>query len=397
MPVSRDLAADLSATLVDLYTGLETRLAQNIAAALARGIDSPDWATEKLNALQTFNRRQRVIVEHLQGPMRDRVAQAIVMAYYRGGVAAVDEVARWQPSLLERLANGNRALPRLSALARQREAAIWAETARLREALPGIDAMQRLAFSLVSQLQATHTPLLRWADDVYRSVVAETALVDVLAGTKTRLRAAQVTWETFLTKGVKGFTDVSGRRWELASYVEMATRTGVAHAAVEGHMDRLAAAGIDLVIVSNAPQECKLCRPFEGKVLARSGPTGRLEVDHATDDATVTVDVVATIREATSAGLLHPNCRHSLSAYFPGETTGPTRTADPQGDADRQRLRALERRLRRWKLKEAAAIDPDARKALGQRVRDVQAEIRDHVKTTTAKRQPQREQIGQAR
>jgi hypothetical protein len=397
MPVSRDLAADLATTVVDLYTDLETRLAQNIAAALARGIESPDWATEKLNALQAFNRRQRVIVEQLQGPMRDRVAQSLVMAYYRGGVAAVDEVARWQPSLLERLAAGNKALPRLDKIARQREAAIWAETARLRAALPGIDAIQRLAWTLTSKLSATHTPLLRWADDVYRQVVAETALVDVLAGTKTRLRGAQVTWERFLGQGVKGFTDASGRRWELASYVEMAMRSGSAQASVEGHMDRLADAGIDLVIVSNAAQECKLCRPFEGKVLARSGPTGRIQVPHATDDRMVTVDVVDTVTGAIRAGLLHPNCRHNLSGYFPGATTVPTHTQDPQGDRNRQRLRSLERSLRRAKMRAEAVIDPDARKPLNARVRALQGEIREHVRDTGLVRQPQREQIGQAR
>jgi hypothetical protein len=49
------------------------------------------------------------------------------------------------------------------------------------------------------------------------------------------------------------------------------------------------------------------------------------------------------------------------------------------------------------KLKEAAVIDPAAKAALGKKIRAKQARIRDHVKTTTAKRQPQREQIGSAR
>jgi hypothetical protein len=52
--------------------------------------------------------------------------------------------------------------------------------------------------------------------------------------------------------------------------VEMPTRTGVARAAVEGHLDRLAGPGIDLVIVSNTALECPRCRPSEGKVLARA-------------------------------------------------------------------------------------------------------------------------------
>lgn len=90
-------------------------------------------------------------------------------------------------------------------------------------------------------------------------------------------------------------------------------------------------------------------------------------------------------------------CRHSLSAYLPGVTKVPTDTADPQGDEDRQRLRALERRLRRWKLKQAATIDPAAKRALGRTVREVQAEIRDHVAATGLIRQRHRESVGGAR
>jgi hypothetical protein len=393
VPVSRDLAVDLSQTLVDMYTALETRLAKNIADALARGASSPDWATEKLDAVAALNRRQRTVLGQLNGPMADQVAQALVTAYYRGGVAATEEVARWQPSLLERLATGNAAMPRLAALAGQRAEAIWRETARLREALPGIDAIQRLAWTLTSQLSATHTPLLRWADDVYRKVIAEST-VAALAGTQTRQRAAQVAWERLLAGGVRGFTDQSGRNWELASYVEMATRTTSAQAAVEGQLDRLAAAGIDLVIVSNAAQECKLCRPYEAKILTRGdGPVGRVEVPHAAEDRMITVNVFDTVSGAVRAGLMHPNCRHSLSGYFPGATTVPTNTEDPQGDADRQRLRDLERRLRRAKLRADAVIDPAARPAANKRVRDLQGQIRQHVKDTGLVRQPNREQI----
>ena len=75
----------------------------------------------------------------------------------------------------------------------------------------------------------------------------------------------------------------------------------------------------------------------------------------------------------------------------------PRQTADPQGDADRQRLRTMERTLRQWKLREQAAIDPAAKAQAGAKVREWQAAIRTHCASTTAKRQPAREQIGVAR
>lgn len=399
MPVSRNLAVDLAAALVGLYTGLIRRLTADMARELAEGIDSPDWAKKKHAALSKLRRRTETMLDRVSRDADGDASEAVAMAYYRGGVEALRETARRQQTDYEKGLRGTRlaALERLRNAAGKRGEAFRDEMNQIRRDLPGVDAIQRLAWTLVSKLKGTHLPILRWQDDVYRKVVAETSLVDVLAGTKTRRRAAQVTWERFLTQGVTGIVYRDGSRRELASYVEMATRTGVAQAAVEGHMDRLADLDIDLVIVSNAPQECAICRPWEGEVLARSGPTGRLQVENALTGAPMWVNVVGTIVEAVAKGLQHPNCRHSLSAFLPGATKPITHTADPQGDADRQRLRELERRLRRAKLKSAAVIDPDAKNKLNAKVRSIQALIRDHVDSTTAKRQPARERIGVAR
>lgn len=397
MPVTRDIGAELAQTLIDLYRGLETKLAADMARDLARGIDSPDWAENKLSALALIRRRTETLLSRISAQLDDRVTQALILAYYQGAIEGLREMTRQQRTTLERLAIGNPLLDRLSKLATKRGEALRREMNRLRSEVPGLDAIQRLAFTLTSKLRGTHTLILRHQLDVYREVVAQSSLADVLVGSKSRIRAAQVTWERFLGRGITGFVDRAGRRWELASYVEMATRTGTAQAAVEGHVDRLADAGIDLVIVSNAPQECRLCRPWGGKILARAGNPGRIRVQHATKDRMFTIDVVDTVSGAVRDGLLHPNCRHSLSAYLPGVTESPTHTQDPQGDADRQRLRELERRLRKAKLEEDALIDPGMRAVKRKRIRALQAQIRTHVKDTTAKRQRPREQIGVAR
>lgn len=402
MPVDRTLAADLAQTLVGMYNRIEDQLTFAIIRDLRAGIDSPTWAYDKMTSLNRIRQWTTRLLARLQSDAGDEVARAIILAYARGGQAALRELARQQlePEQLRTLRLLDPLLRRLGVKTSEaaNAARIWSELAEMRDALPGLDAMQRLAFSLTSKLAGTHTPILRWVDDVYRQVVATAGLPDVLAGTTTRRRAAQIAWERLITRGVKGFTDKSGRNWELASYVEMATRTGTAQAAVEGHLDRLADLGIDLVIVSNAPQECAKCRPFEGKVLARRGSAGRVEVQHATrDNATVTVEVVATVDQAIARGLMHPNCRHTLGAYLPGVTKAPTHTQDPQGDADRQRLRELERTVRRAKLKAATAIDPTAKAKLNAAVRARQAEIREHVAETGLLRQRPREQIGVAR
>jgi DNA-binding transcriptional ArsR family regulator len=377
VPLDRTLAQDLTGTLTDLYGNAAQRIAEGMARRLRQGIGSPDWAGAKLGSINDLrNAVSRLIVE-LDADIAGPVHKAVATAWDRGGQSALDDLGR-RGGLTEQ------------------------QLAAIRQALPGAEAINRLAFSLASTLRGTHLRILRWSLDTYRQVIATAAAPPVLMGVQTRLAAAQVAWERFLERGITGFVDRSGRSWQLASYVEMATRTTVAQAAVEGHLDRLKAAGIDLVIVSNAPQECARCRPWEGKVLARASLHGArtIEMEHAIeDDRIVQVRIAGTVNEAVAAGLMHPNCRHSLSAYLPGVTKAPTNTEDPEGDKARQQLRALERKVRAAKLQAAAALDPAARKVFEAKVRALQKQIRDHIDNAPADlfRQPHREQIGTAR
>ncbi|CAL9607054.1 hypothetical protein SUDANB95_05510 [Actinosynnema sp. ALI-1.44] len=376
MPVDRTLAEGLALALVELYGEVEQKLVADLARRLKAGIDRPDWAADKLGSVNDLRNAVMRMLMQLQEDTTGRVEQAIALAYARGGVAALDELVR------------------LGGLdARQANA--------IRASLPGAEAVQRLVFALVSTLLGTHVRILRWGLDVYREVVASTVATGVLQGTESRIRTAQRTLDRLLARGVTGFVDKAGKRWDLVSYVEMATRTTTAQAAVQGHLDRLADRGIDLVIVSNAPQECKLCRPWEGKVLARDGhdvggPV-TIQREHAIRDREmVRVEVAGSVVEAVAAGFMHPNCRHSLSAYLPGVTKAPMNTEDPDGDEARQTLRSLERKVRKEKRQAAGSIEPAAKAFHERKAREYQAQIREHLKTapTTLFRHPEREQIG---
>jgi hypothetical protein len=397
----RDLIAQLARALIDLYAGLQARMAADLARRLAAGMDSPTWAEDKLAAVGTVRRWAEVLLSRLDGPMGDEVAQTVMLAYMRGGSEALAELARVQSTHADWLAAAQLTDPGpvLREMIAKRRSGLLAELGRVATHLPGAAPINRLALALVTGLRGTHLQVLRWQLDTYREVIARTSPT-VLAGAETRRRAAQIAWEHLLSQGITGFVDRSGRRWELASYVEMATRTTVAQALLEGQMDRLSAAGINLMLVSNSPQECPRCRPWEGKVLTRAGVPGRHTVQAPSAvrrGATVDVEVAGTVAEAISRGLFHPNCTHSLTGYLPGATRRPTRTENPQGYEDRQQLRALERKVRRAKLLEAGAIDPAAKRDAAAKVRAAQAAIREHIRTTGLIRQPAREQIGTAR
>ncbi len=352
MAVSPAFSEGLTQPILALYAEAERIMLERIGRALAAGLDAPDWAERKLLELQLIVARIRGDLDDLSQQTPQAIAEALGKAYNRGQAGAITDLQGLHAAI------------------------VGAESQ-----ISGLPAIERLLGETVENVLGTHARVLRAVPDIYREVVRETA-GQVLTGTRTRLDVAQAAVNRLTDKGIGGFVDSRGRGWNLSSYVEMATRSATGRAAVDGHTDRLLAHGQDLVIVSNAPQECKLCRPWEGKVLSL---TGAPRIDG--------VRTAGTLDEARRDGLFHPNCRHSTALYQPGITKAPERTADPQGDADRQRLRYLERQVRHWKTRQAVALSDPERRRAGAKVRDYQAAIRQHVANTSAKRQPQRERL----
>jgi hypothetical protein len=339
------MAERLAREVTGYYAEAERLLIERIARRLAAGVESPRWAELKLAQLQEYQRQAQALLADLERKAATGATTALTEAYERGGMAAVADLRRLNKTTVEPLA--------------------------------GLRAIQALTAETVASLTAMHQRILRVTTDAYRSVIAETAQ-QVLLGTQTRLQAAQAALDRFAARGITGFVDRAGRGWAMESYAEMAMRTGTGRAAVQGHVDRLQANGMDLVIVSDAPKECPLCRPHEGKVYSLSGTDPKYP----------------SLESARAEGLQHVNCRHSIAAYQPGITRPMGDVADPQGYADTQRLRYLERQTRAAKRVQAAAMDDAAAQAAGARVRSYQAKIRHHVDTTTAKRQPHRERLG---
>jgi hypothetical protein len=373
VPADRTLAADVAQALVDMYAAAQQEVAENIARRLRAGIDQPGWEHQKLIAVGELRQSITRLLHKLATDTTGEVEQTMVLAFARGGQAALDELAK---------------MTGLSAT----------QLAEFKRSATNADAANRLAFALRSTLLGTHVRILRWSLDAYREVVGKAAAAGPgLLGTKTRLQVAQDAWSKLVAQGVTGFVDKAGRNWRLSSYVEMATRTTIAHAVVQAHSDQLDDLGVPLRIVSNAPQECVKCRPWEGKILTAHGGKRQIlrRIPSMVSDEPMVVRVAGSVDQAIAAGLLHPNCRHTINAYLPGVTTVPTNTADPEGDKARQELRALERQVRAGKMQEAAALSDEGRAAARAKVRRLQSDIRDHVAANPGLfRQTHREQIG---
>jgi hypothetical protein len=374
MAVDPDKIDAIARETVGLYRAAEAAVLEQVTRRLAAGLDAPDWAVRRLGALSTLRTSIERILTVVQRASAVTIRAALAAAYRAGSASALFGIPA-------------RLLPRDPDTVRA--PAVLGE-------VPRAAVLQNLAAALIEDIGQRCQNVLRDVLDTYRQVIAQATAASV-AGGITRREASQMAFARFVDRGLTGFTDRSNRRWRLTSYVEMAVRTVTARAAVQGQTDRQERLGLQLVVVSNVAGECERCRPYEGRILRIGpGPTGDVTVLHQITGQPVEIEIRATVEAARRNGFQHPNCRHSLRAYLPGVTKLPEQpTADPEGDLARQRQRAIERNIRRWKEREQAALTPEAKAAAKTRVRKWQSAMRQHLADNPAlKRLSYREQIG---
>lgn len=356
--------------LVAEYQRLELILLELIADKISRGLDAPDWASRQVMELQRFRKEAGIIAAKMAGKSPELIASAIQRAVTDGFLAASQDIA-----IAEGLSAG--------------------QVVANAGTVPAIDgpAIAALLAETTGALTAVDRGVLRATDDIYRKVVARGAAT-VVAGAETRKLATQRALNEFTRNGITGFLDRRGKSWSLTAYTEMAIRTGTTKALMQSHSDRLTERGYDLVIVSSHPRPAPQCQPYERQILSLSGRTlGVISETSRTTGRTVSVKVKASLAEAESRGLHHPNCRHRHSLLVPGVTdTSPTK-ADDEGYEDTQKLRYMERQTREWKRRAATALDPADKKAANAKVREWQGKIKTHTEQSGVGRRRDREQL----
>jgi hypothetical protein len=341
MPVSPDDGVSLAKGMLDLYADAEARLLELIGRTIADGITEPGWRERQLRAVQRMRRQTAKLLADLERAATAEAQAEILAAYNRGAALAGLDV-------------GGTAAASFGGVQ--------------------ASAVSALVQATTGQLTSTGLLIASQQEAIYRDVVAKVAGQSLTEGLTGR-QAAWQAMQLWADRGITGFTDRAGRAWEMSAYAEMTMRTATAQATIQGHVDRLTGSGRDLGMVSDAPEECEKCRPWEGKVLSLSGQTPAGE--HSEDGTRYTV--AGTVSQARAAGLFHPNCRHRMVIFIPGVTRPLLDTEDPEGDRTRQAQRYRERRIRQLKRRELAAKaigdEQAVRKSTGQ-LRAAQAEFK---------------------
>lgn len=156
-------------------------------------------------------------------------------------------------------------------------------------------AVKTLADNSYQRLADVVNVIGRRTEDLYRQYALETTRQSVI-GYKTTRQVADEFKRNLEQHGITGFVDRKGRHWNLHSYADMVARTTTMETLHEGTGNRLLEAGHDLVRISSHGTTCKLCAPWEGRVVSLTGKTKGYP----------------TMEEARAAGLFHPNCKHTF-------------------------------------------------------------------------------------
>jgi hypothetical protein len=294
-PSSNQSSTALATTIVGLYVLSEAQILGGITSILRR---TPATLAGRQAAVPRIRRLVRQVVARLVYTSNDLVRQMVTAAVEEGSRDAIASVSK---ALVGR--GGFTPPPGSTGGAggssgSGRALTVGGEPFDL--SMPhGERAAQAIRNDIESELQDVRFRITRLPEDIYKAIAPHGAIGQVLANGFTGAQAQAVAWRVFVSQGVTGFTDKSGRDWALSSYVEMAVRTASMRAYNASHLARMHALGIHYFTVSDDGHPCPLCFPWEGKVLT----------DGHVADPEMPVD--GTIGDATAAGLFHPNC-------FPG-------------------------------------------------------------------------------
>lgn len=95
----------------------------------------------------------------------------------------------------------------------------------------------------------------------------------VVSGAESRTKAVRTTIHEMAQRGIPAFVDKSGREWSPEAYVNMDIRATVKNTALEAQFSTMDSLGQDVFEVSSHPGSRPKCRPWQGKLISRSGRT----------------------------------------------------------------------------------------------------------------------------
>lgn len=389
--LDKNTALHLSEPVEDAYLACIDRLIVNIAKHLGAGkaFRTAGWETRKLAELGQLTRENARIINEETRHVPEEIRKAL------------DEVSKIA------LADIERAIREAIAKGAIEEAPADSVLNLLRDlSEQAVDSANLVNTVMLQSCQTAYLLAVNntvlWENQILDAAAAQKALNEaataVTLGTETRRQALQKAISQMADNGIYGFVDRAGRHWSPEAYMNMDIRTTVHNAAIQSIRRRQEDYGSDIFQVSSHAGARPLCYPYQGKFYTWGSGSGTF-----TDGAGMTHEYgpIDGTSYGQAAGLFGINCGHYPLPQIPNVTFPQDKEIENKEENDRlyresQRQRALERRIRDAKRKQAAfqaAGMPEAADRQKALIRQRQAAMRDFIAKTGRARRYDRESV----
>lgn len=336
---------------IDLIASMKRNLTRHENEEKKEGFEWDQWQEKKLQDLKQYKKEATQIVKKAD-PVIDKAIEQEVKGGFLMGIRKAGK------KLLGRLLPGSRL---------EMDAVSDENFFKLNE-----KRVNALATAAQGEMKDAQFAILRQGEDVFRQTIFKSQ-VYLNSGAGSLNQAIDMATGDFLDKGFDFITYQNGRRVNIASYAEMALRTSSQRAVFEGEGSKRRAAGNPFVVVSAHSNCSELCLPWQGKVY----------IDDVYSGGKASDGPYPLLSTAIADGLFHPNCRHNMTTFIPGQSRMPEPVDDSKALASykqEQRQRYMERQVRKYKRRAAGSVDPGKQARAEAKVKEWQGALRRHMK-----------------
>lgn len=339
--------------IAEIFGELELQIIASMMSSLAkhRDEDFTQWQFLQLKELNDFNKMYKKKYPEIYKDINRKIKE-ILKEEYKLGLKTNERIILWHilkskdkpEKAIKKLSkvNGDTINKKIQTVLNQDKAFLnindKAVNALINESMKGIVKGEKA--------------ILRKVDDEYRKIIFKSQ-VGMQTGSMTLNQAIDNAARDFLNNGLNVIEYKNGNKVNIQSYCEMAIRTSRKQAYLMGEGQARNDLGHYLVKVSQYGACSPTCLPWQGlayidDVYSNGKPDGSL---------------YPLLSTAIQNGLFHPNCRHTLSNFFPEINHIDVMTNTPeilQNYEDEQKQRYIERNIRKYKrLKVGSLTEQD--------------------------------------
>ena len=283
--------SDFDKEIAEIYKDMELKMIESmkrnlglhLAEEIEAGIDYPQWQAIKIRELRKYQRHNKMLLKSSTRGMARDIKDHIRDEMKQG---SLHEMKRFKEA----------------------KGAGYKSAVAMKDGFFKINTrkVDVLINSVNSDFSRADKAVLRMMNDTYRSTIFKYGMY-VTNGVYTEKQAYDAAVKDFLSRGINCIEYKDGRRVNIADYTSMAIRTVNQRAYMAGEGEFRKYLGETLVIISSHATSCKLCQPFENKVL----------IDDVYSGGTPDDGDYMLLSQAMAEGLFHPRCRHGLGTYYP--------------------------------------------------------------------------------